>query len=29
MRISKITFADGHELIGQGLAAPSPDNDKE
>jgi hypothetical protein len=29
MRISKITFAHGHELIGQGLAAPSPDNDKE
>ena len=29
MRISKITFADGHELIGQGLAAPSPDDDKE
>ncbi len=29
MRISKITFADGHELIGQGLAAPSPDSDKE
>ncbi len=29
MRISKVTFADGHELIGQGMAAPSQDNDKE
>lgn len=29
MRISKVTFADGHELIGQGMSAPSADNDKE
>jgi Family of unknown function (DUF6152) len=27
MRISKITFADGHELIGQGLSAPAADKD--
>lgn len=29
MRVSKITFADGHELIGQGTAAPAAENDKD
>lgn len=29
MRVSKITFADGHELIGQGLSAPAAENDKD
>ena len=29
MRISKVTFADGRELIGQGMSAPSQDNDKD
>lgn len=29
MRVSKITFADGRELIGQGMSAPSAENDKD
>jgi Family of unknown function (DUF6152) len=29
MRISKATFADGREIIGQGMAAPTQDSDKD